>query len=134
MNKSEYFRVFPPDHPLAEEWKEKIRISYAMAMWKLQEMCGLTYKEARAYLLHYRESEEKFAKDLNITVASVRKLKNRAAQKVRSSGFSREQIFGKYNIICLRSTESRDTIFDDDTEAYLQAEETLSGAEAGDRS
>ena len=113
MKKNDLIRVYPPDPDRLETLKEKFTISYAMVMWKLQELCGLTYKEARAHLMHYWEPEEKFAADLNISIASVRKLQSRAAWKVRSSGFDIRQIAGKYDAIFDRRTiEPPDIPFD----------------------
>jgi hypothetical protein len=114
MKKNDHIRSHPPDHGQVEALIEKYRVSYAMVMWKLQEMCGLTYKEARAYLLYHRETAERFAEDLGITVASVHKLKKRATWKVESSGFSLEQIAGKYDTILYRFVELHDTTFSED--------------------
>jgi len=116
MNKNDLIRVYPPDPDQLEALEEKFAISYAMIMWKLQEMCGLTYKEARAHLIYHWETEKNFAKDLNITLGSVRKLKRRAARKVRDSGFTMEQIVGKYGAIFRHFVEP-DDVFDDDTAA-----------------
>jgi len=114
MKKNDLIRVHPPDPDQLEALEEKFAISYAMIMWKLQEMCGLTYKEARAHLICHWETEKIFAEDLGITLESVRKLKSRAAWKVRSSGFTMEQIVGKYGAIFLRFVEP-DDVFDNVT-------------------
>jgi len=113
MNIDDHVRIHPPDPEAAEAIRERYRISYAMVMWKLQELCGLTYKEARAHLMRYWEPEEKFAADLNISIASVRKLQSRAAWKVRSSGFDIRQMAGKYDAIFdWRTIEPPDIPFD----------------------
>ena len=90
-----------------DDVEESYAVSYAMVMWKLQEMCGLSYKEARAYLQRHWETEEDLAEDLGITVASVRKLGSRAAWKVRNSGFEIGEICGKYDMILFRSVNPR---------------------------
>ena len=135
MKMDDYVRVLPPDYSLLEEIEEKIAISYAMLMLKLQEMCGLTYREARAHLLHYWENEEDFAEDMNISIASVRKLQNRAAWKVRSSGFDIHQLAGKYNhVFYVRTIEPREISSDNDTKVHLQKAKNPSGVKAEDRS
>jgi len=113
MKKKDLIRTHPPDQDQLEALKEKFTISYAMIMWKLQELCGLTYKEARAHLLYHWETEKNFANDLNITSASVRKLQNRAARKVRDSGFSMDRIAGKYDAI-FRYFVEPDDVFEED--------------------
>lgn len=83
------------------ESKENRLVSYAMLMLRLQEMCGLTYKEARAYLMPHWESEKRFAEDIGITIESVRSLRRRAVHKVQCSGFRLSQIVGGYGNILL---------------------------------
>jgi hypothetical protein len=112
MEGSDQVRTYPPDPDMYEKIMERFRISYAMVMWKLQELCGLTYKEARAYLLYYWETEENYARDLNIAVASIRKLRSRAVWKVRNSGFDDRQIAGKYYDIFERFIEPEDIPID----------------------
>ncbi|MCL2510350.1 MAG: hypothetical protein FWF07_04645 [Methanomassiliicoccaceae archaeon] len=70
--------------------------TYAIIMLKLQELCGMTYKEARAYLMAYEETPENFAEDLGINIRSVRKIYQRAALKMESSGFTLYNIMERY--------------------------------------
>jgi len=70
--------------------------TYAIIMLKLQELCGMTYKEARAYLMAYNESAEGLAEDLGISIRSVRKIYQRASLKVDSSGFTLYGIMERY--------------------------------------
>jgi hypothetical protein len=65
-------------------------------MLKLQELCGMTYKEARAYLMAYEETPESFAEDLGIDVRSVRNIYQRAVLKMDSSGYSLYRIMERY--------------------------------------
>jgi hypothetical protein len=116
MEEDSLIRLHPPNPELYEKLMEPITISYAMVMWKLQELCGLTYKEARAHLMHYWESERYFAGDLNITIESVRKLQRRAAWKVRNSGYDIRQIAGKYDDIFRCFVSFDDTPIDNDKE------------------
>lgn len=81
------------------EIEEKEYSSYAVLMLRLQEMCGLTYREARAYLLPHRETQDELSKDLGISVGSVKNLRRRAAWKVQSSGFSLMEIIGRYGAV-----------------------------------
>jgi len=132
MKKNDIIRIHPPDQDRFEAPEEKFTISYAMIMWKLQELCGLTYKEARAHLLHYRETEKDFAEDLNITVESVRKLKRRAAWKVRSSGSDLRQIAGKYDaVLCRRTIEPMEIPFDNDAETGEAEKVTIQSVTEG---
>jgi len=70
--------------------------TYAMNMLQLQEKCGLTYKEARAFLIRYRESVSVMAMDLGLSSHSVYNLQRRAKRKVESSGHTLKEIFGEY--------------------------------------
>lgn len=88
--------------------QERMNISYAMIMLKLQELCGLSYREARAHIIDYWETPEKMAEDLGITVASVRRSQNRAAWKVKNSGYKIDDIAGKYDDILYRFIDPND--------------------------
>ena len=111
---SKFISVKDPseDEGYRESVKEKFRTSYAMLMLRLQEMCGLTYREARAYLVHHRETEERMAEDLGITTAAVKNLKSRAAWKVRCSGYDLAEIVGDHGLILTRFTEPKDIVAD----------------------
>ena len=89
MSKAEYMAS-------AEE-EDKSRLApYAIILLKLQELCGMTYREARAHLMAYRETEDHFAKDMGITVQSARNICRRAAWKMECSGFDLYEIMERY--------------------------------------
>lgn len=79
---------------------EELRdITYAMNMLALQEKAGLTYKEARAHLSPHWELTGGMAEDLGIDVHSVYNLQRRAKKKIEASGFTEEEIYGKWTPI-----------------------------------
>lgn len=88
----------PSDRPrdMLETFSEEVIISYGMCVWRLQEMCGLTYKEARAHMAYPRETRGELAETFGITPAAVRNLQNRAAMKIRNSGYNPDEVYGKY--------------------------------------
>ncbi|MDR3206125.1 MAG: hypothetical protein LBT41_03395 [Candidatus Methanoplasma sp.] len=75
---------------------EDDRLKYAMCMLGLQEIAGLSYKEARVYLSSRWESEEEIMDDLDLSRAAFRNLVRRSREKVSTSGFSDAEIFGDY--------------------------------------
>ena len=91
----------PSDEPRdeLEHLGEPAMTSYAMLMWRLQEMCGLTYKEARAHLMDPREDHWVLAETFGVTLAAVVSLQTRAMNKIKSSGYSLEEIYGNYGYI-----------------------------------
>ncbi|MDR0309241.1 MAG: hypothetical protein LBH88_00570, partial [Candidatus Methanoplasma sp.] len=66
----------PSDKPrdMLEKLGEEATISYGMCIWRLQEMCGLTYREARAYMAYPRETRVELAEIFEITPVAVRHL------------------------------------------------------------
>jgi len=74
------------------QWNE----TYAMNMLQLQETCGLTYREARAYLIPYRENTFSMATELGIGAHAIYNLKRKAKEKIEASGYTIEEIFGDY--------------------------------------
>ncbi|MDR0334889.1 MAG: hypothetical protein LBH69_03285 [Methanomassiliicoccaceae archaeon] len=112
MNHTNSIRLQPIDECKTEEGKEQSTIAYAMIMWKLQELCGLTYREARAHLVYYRETIEGLSKDLNISQAAARKLRSRAACKIADSYYTWQQIAGKYNMTAWHTIGVKDFVFD----------------------
>jgi hypothetical protein len=91
----------PSDEPrdLLEMLGEPAMISYGMCMWRLQEMCGLSYKEARAYMSDSRESSEQLAEAFGSSVTAVRNLARRAREKIQVSGYTLGDIFCRYGMI-----------------------------------
>ncbi|MCL2142847.1 MAG: hypothetical protein FWH44_01110 [Methanomassiliicoccaceae archaeon] len=67
--------------------------TYAINMLQLQEKVGLTYKEARAFLIPYRENAHAMAHALDIDIHSVYNLQRKAKKKIKDSGYSLEEIF-----------------------------------------
>lgn len=70
--------------------------TYAMNMVQLQEKADLTYREARAFLVPYRENNFAMAQALGITVNAVYNLQRKAREKIGASGFTLEEIYGEY--------------------------------------
>ena len=77
---------------MIKKWNE----TYAMNMVQLQEKAGLTYREARAFLVPYRENNFAMAQDLGITVNAVYNLQRKAKEKIDGSGLSLKEIYGEY--------------------------------------
>jgi len=73
-------------------WNE----TYAVNMLQLQEICGLTYREARAFLIEYRENNITMAQDLDIDIHAIYNLKRKAKKKIEASGLTLEEIFGDH--------------------------------------
>ncbi|MDR0508767.1 MAG: hypothetical protein LBG63_02945 [Candidatus Methanoplasma sp.] len=72
-------------------------INYAVCMLNLQEVAGLTYREARArMIIHVHELEETVAEEWGITVEDVYKLEAAAEDKIASLGMTQKDLFGKY--------------------------------------
>ena len=95
--KSEDVSVSKAEYMASVRSEETEKIApYAVIMLKLQELCGMTYKEARAYLMAYKETEEHFAEDLGISMQSVRNIYRRAALKMKGSGFTLYEIMDAY--------------------------------------
>jgi DNA-directed RNA polymerase specialized sigma subunit len=72
------------------------RETYAMNMQQLQETAGLTYKEARAFLIYYRETVADMAEVLGISKTAVYNLQRKAKNKIALSGLTLEEIYGDY--------------------------------------
>ena len=65
-------------------------------MERLQTRAGLSYKEARAYLIESYESTFTMADYFETSLQAVYNLQRRAKNKVKKSGMTLEEIFGEH--------------------------------------
>ena len=69
---------------------------YAMNMLQLQETANLTFREAKAFLVEYKETECDLADDWGVSLQAVYNLQRRAREKIRKCGKTLEEIYGEY--------------------------------------
>jgi hypothetical protein len=90
----------PSSEAAYEKWSEifdpKSNPAYAILMLKLQELCGMTDREARMYLSVYVEHIEDLVKDYGISTRELRKIYQSAELKMERSGHSLHCIMKKY--------------------------------------
>jgi len=68
---------------------------YIFGVHTLQDIAGLTFKEARAYINKYHmKNKEDLAKEFDITPQAVYNLERKAKIKVAASMLTNEDIFG----------------------------------------
>jgi hypothetical protein len=97
MRKSDLIRRATPEE--ATELRERERehmTQYAMNMYLLQSEAGLSFKEARAVMIPYHETNDMMAIDLGTDVRAVYNLQRRAKKKIEKTGMSFEDIVGAY--------------------------------------
>jgi hypothetical protein len=74
------------------------KAKYAIAMWMLEEKAGLSYKEARVYLMDHRETIDSLEQEFGVTRKAIFNLMRRADRKVESSGMTALEIIGEENM------------------------------------
>lgn len=72
--------------------------AYEHCLVALQEKAGLTYREARAYLMSNWEPEGALAKEWGITTEAVYNFVRRAEAKIGKSGLTLDEIYGENRI------------------------------------
>ncbi|MCL1984024.1 MAG: hypothetical protein FWG58_01335 [Methanomassiliicoccaceae archaeon] len=77
-------------------------------MERLQTRVGLSYKEARAYLIESYESTFTMADYFGTSLQAVYNLQRRAKSKVRKSGMTLEDIFGEHIPVKVARIVTRD--------------------------
>jgi hypothetical protein len=77
---------------MINSWNE----TYAVNMLQLQEKAGLTYKEARAFLIPYRENVLSMSEGIAVSVHAIYNLQRKAKRKIDATGLTLEEIFGDY--------------------------------------
>jgi len=99
MAKKDMFRMGTPEEVTASQARmEREREIYAMNMLQLQEKAGLTYKEARAFLIPYRDYTPWALADVfGIDVHAVYNLQRNAKKKIAASGYTLEEIYENYD-------------------------------------
>lgn len=68
--------------------------AYEHSIVALQEKCGLSYREARAYLMANWEPVDDLAREWKVTPEAVYNLMRRAEEKIKKSGLTDEEIYG----------------------------------------
>lgn len=77
--------------------EEDVQVTYAVALWLLQERAGLTYREARVLLAGFRnENTCDLVQGLGITDQAVYNLKQRAKNKIAASKMTEDEILSGY--------------------------------------
>lgn len=74
--------------------------NYAISMLILQEKAGLTYKEARAALIVFRENIQSFSNEFDITTKAVLNLIRRGNIKMEKAGITLNDLM-QTNPMCL---------------------------------
>jgi hypothetical protein len=69
---------------------------YVMNMYQLQSIAGLTFKEARAFLLEWYGSVLDMAMDLGVGIHAIYNMQRRAKRKIAASGHTLDEIFVDY--------------------------------------
>jgi len=98
MAKKDLIRMGTPEEIAASKMMQMVeRMWYAMNMLQLQEKAGLTYKEARAFLIPYRDiTPVHLADRLGVDVHAIYNLQRNAEKKIAASGYTLEEIYGEY--------------------------------------